>query len=59
MSDQAYKGYVIRPHLNNPKSFIIIVPGRGGKIPKLFEGMFTSRGEAQKVINIYAESKGE
>lgn len=53
-----YKEYEIRPHLNNPRSLIIVSPGRGGKIPKILEGMFTDRGTAMRAIDAYIESKG-
>jgi hypothetical protein len=56
--EQEYKGYVIRPHLNNPRTLIIIVPGRGGKIPKVLEGLFTDRATAMKAVDVYLESKG-
>jgi hypothetical protein len=53
-----YKGYEIRPHVNNPKSYIIITPGKAGKIPNLLQGMFTDRGIAKQVIDSYLETKG-
>ena len=52
-----YKEYEIRPHLNNPRSLIIISPGRGGKIPKVLEGMFTDRRTAMEAIDMYLSGK--
>lgn len=52
-----YKEYEIRPHLNNPRSLIIVSPGRGGKIPKILEGMFTDKLTAMQAIDMYLDSK--
>lgn len=53
-----YKGYEVRPHLNNPRALIIVSPGRGGKIPKVLEGVFTDRGAAYRAIDAYLNIKG-
>lgn len=52
-----YKGYLIKPSKNNPKCFTIATEGRGGKIPNVMEGMFTSRGAAMQIVDLYLESK--
>lgn len=53
-----YKGYEIRPHLNNPRSLIIVTPGKAGKIPNVLAGLFTDFGTAKLAIDSYVDSKG-
>lgn len=55
--DMEYKGYVIRPHLNNPRSLIIVQNGKAGKIPVMLQGLFTDRGLARQMIDLYTEGK--
>lgn len=61
MSDNAYtdqyKGYYIRPHKDNPTNYIVVKAGAAGRIPKVLEGSFTSRGWAKNVIDQYLELK--
>jgi len=57
MKQNEYRGYEIRPHMNNPRSLIIVSPGRGGKIPKILEGLFTDRFVAKQAIDCYLEAK--
>jgi hypothetical protein len=53
-----YKGYLITPSDQNPHSYKIATAGRGGKIPDVMGGLFTSRGWAKEVVDLYLESKG-
>lgn len=53
-----YKGYLISPAKGNPHSITIATAGKGGKIPRVMEGLFTSRTVAHQVIDNYLESKG-
>ena len=46
-----YKGYQIKPSPLSPKSCIIVTSGRGGKIPDVMNGMFTSIGIAKSIID--------
>lgn len=55
---EEYKGYSIRPHVNNPKCYIISFRGQGGKIPQILDGMFTDRGTCRRNIDHYLEQKG-
>lgn len=55
--NKEYRGYIVRPHLNNPRSLIIVSPGRGGKLPKVLEGLFTDRNTAYQAIDIYLAGK--
>lgn len=52
-----YKGYYVKPHAQYPSSFVIVTQGQGGKIPKVMEGLFTSRGIAMEVIDSYTAPK--
>lgn len=52
-----YKGYYIKPHSAYPASLVIVTTGQGGKIPQVMEGIFTSRGLAMEVIDLYTERK--
>jgi hypothetical protein len=54
---EQYKGYYIRPHKDNPTNYIIVKAGTAGRIPKVLDGSFTSRGWAKGVIDHYLESK--
>jgi hypothetical protein len=53
-----YKGYDIKPHKEFPTSYIIVTEGKGGKIPRVMEGLFTSTAVAKQQIDKYAEAKG-
>lgn len=53
----SYQGYQIKPHPQHPSSLIVVTEGRGGKIPAVLEGLFTSRKIAEKQIDAYLETK--
>ena len=52
-----YKGYLITPAQSGAKCYSIATAGRGGKIPDVMSGVFTSKGVAMQVIDAYLESK--
>lgn len=52
-----YKGYIISPASSGAKCYSIATEGRGGKIPDIMGGVFTSRGVAMQLIDAYVESK--
>jgi hypothetical protein len=52
-----YKGFDIIPQKANPRSLIIVHHGKAGKIPKILEGVFTDRGTAKSLIDMYVDSK--
>jgi hypothetical protein len=52
-----YKGYLIKPHAQNPTNYIAVTAGKGGKIPNVLEGMFTHPALIKKIIDAYLESK--
>lgn len=59
MSDKIkeYKGYQVKPHPQMPAHCIVVTAGKGGKIPAVLEGMFTSPSIAYGRIDSYLESK--
>ena len=52
-----YKGYLITPSTTGAKCYSIATEGRGGKIPDVMSGVFTSTGAAMQVVDLYLESK--
>lgn len=52
-----HKGYQVKPSKENPHSWIVVTDGKGGKIPKVLEGMFTSPTLAIRNIDNYVDSK--
>lgn len=53
----SYKGYYIKQNQKVPNLHFIVTEGRGGKIPNMLDGMFTSPSVAQKMIDRYLETK--
>lgn len=52
-----YKNYYIKPAPTGPKCYYIATVGRGGKIPDVMNGFFTSPTWAMGVIDSYIASK--
>jgi hypothetical protein len=52
-----HKGYFIKSDKHFPSLLTISTTGRGGKIPSVMEGLFTSVGDAKQVIDSYTEGK--
>jgi hypothetical protein len=52
-----YKGYLITPASTGAKCYSIATAGRGGKIPDVMQGVFTSTGVAMQTVDIYLEGK--
>jgi len=52
-----YKGYQIKPHAQFPTSYIVVTAGRGGKIPDVMAGMFTSPTFVKTLIDMYLDGK--
>jgi len=57
MIEQEYKGYLIKASPVNPKSWFIQNMKRGGSLPIMFDGLFTDRHTAMRVIDTYIEKK--
>lgn len=54
---EQYRGYYIRPHKDNPTNYIVVTAGKAGRVPKVLDGSFTSRGWAKGVIDYYLEQR--
>lgn len=54
-----HEGYLVKPHKENPSCYVVVTQGKGGKIPDVLAGMFTSRTIAIEGINAYLASKAE
>lgn len=52
-----YEGYDIKPHKEIPTSYIIVTSGRGGKIPNVLDGLFTTPVYAKAAIDTYLATK--
>lgn len=54
-----YEGYLINPSKQFPSLYYIATEGRGGKVPDMLSGNYTTRTLAMSDINRYLESKGK
>jgi len=54
-----YEGYYIKKNPLYPNIVYIVTKGRGGKIPDVMKGMFTSEGVAKKIIDDYLKLREE
>lgn len=52
-----HNGYEVKPHKEHPASYIVVTAGKGGKIPNVLGGMFTSPTIAMAEIDRYLASK--
>ena len=52
-----YKGYQIKSDPRMPKSYVIVTAGKGGKIPDVMNGAFTSTSVAKEVIDLYTTKR--
>lgn len=52
-----YKGFIVKPHKESPKLLTVATAGRGGKIPDVLTGLFTTRGLVYAIIDAYVENK--
>jgi hypothetical protein len=52
-----YKGYDIKPHKEVPTCYIVVTSGKGGKIPDVLSGLYTTPVVAQAAIDKYLDSK--
>lgn len=59
MHIEIFKGYQIKPHREHPKSLIIVTDGKGGKIPSVLDGMYTTLGLAKTAIDDYLITKAD
>jgi len=52
-----YKDYYIQPHKEHPTCYVIVTVGKGGKIPDILFGMYTTKTLAKSDIDKYLDSK--
>lgn len=52
-----YRGYIISPDPASPSLYSVATEGRGGKIPKILEGRFTSVSWVRGLIDNYLDSQ--
>ncbi len=52
-----HEGYQIKPHKEVPTCYIVVTDGKGGKIPDVLSGLFTTPEFAKAEINRYLASK--
>jgi len=52
-----YKGFYIQPHKEHPTCYVIVTAGKGGKIPDILLGMYTTKTLARFDIDKYLDSK--
>lgn len=52
-----HKGFQIKPHAITPTSYVVVTDGKGGKIPNILEGVFTSPSVAVGIIDTYISGK--
>lgn len=52
-----YKGFYLKGHKDFPQMTLVVTTGRGGKIPNILSGSFTSNKEAMEAIDRYVEGK--
>lgn len=54
-----YEGFQVKPHKQNPASYVVVTDGKGGSIPSTLEGLFTSTSIAKRAIDNYLVNKEE
>jgi hypothetical protein len=52
-----YRGYQIKPSKQFPASYVCATDGKGGKIPNVLDGLFTSAGLIKERIDLYLDAK--
>lgn len=52
-----YKGYYIAPDKTAPSIYSVATTGRGGKVPDVLSGLFTTRVLAMKEIDRYISTR--
>lgn len=54
-----FEGYQIKPDRSTPNVYGIATDGKGGKIPNILGGLFTSPTLAKQAISQYVETKSK
>lgn len=54
---RVYEGYQIKPHKEVPTCYVVVTDGKGGKVPDMLTGLFTTPDIAKGMIDKYLNSK--
>lgn len=54
-----YRGYIIKADKQHPSNCVIVTAGRGGKIPNVLDGLFTSVRVGMQAVDKYLMGKPE
>jgi hypothetical protein len=54
-----YEGYDIKPARETPTNYIVVTSGKGGKIPNILSGLYTTPTYAKEAIDKYLETKSK
>lgn len=54
-----YRGYIIKADKTHPSNCVIVTAGRGGKIPNVLDGLFTSVRVGMQAVDKYLMGKPE
>ena len=52
-----HQGYDIKPAKETPNNYIVVTSGKGGKIPNILSGLYTTPTYAVEAIDKYLETK--
>lgn len=52
-----HNGYLIQPHKDSPNCYTVATSGRGGKIPDILGGLYTTRALAMSEIDHYIATR--
>ncbi len=52
-----YQGYQIKPVKETPSLNLIVTDGKGGRVPDILSGYYTTKQYAKDAIDVYINSK--
>lgn len=52
-----HRGYLIKAYKESPSCYAVVTAGKGGKIPDILSGLYTSRDLAKAAIDLYLSTK--
>lgn len=52
-----YQGYQIKPVKETPSLSLIVTDGKGGRVPDVLSGYYTTKQYAKEAIDVYINSK--
>lgn len=54
-----YREYIISPNKTSPSLYVVATEGRGGKVPNVLAGSFTTERWAKEAIDRYVDTQVE